>query len=162
MVIPWRGLLVIAGLVAVALIGPLVLLSIFQRRPSSLGAVAGRLAPCPDSPNCVSSQAGDPLHQTAPLPYSGRTADALARLRRIVEAMPRATVIAAKDDYLYVEFRSRLFRFVDDVEFLAVPAEQVIHIRAAARAGMSDFGINRQRLEAIRREFLREPSGDAK
>ena len=35
--------------------------------PSGLGVQAGRLAPCPDSPNCVGSQDADVAHAIAPL-----------------------------------------------------------------------------------------------
>lgn len=33
-----------------------------------------------------------------------------------------------------------VFRFVDDVEFLAYPGEGVIHVRSASRIGRSDLG----------------------
>jgi uncharacterized protein (DUF1499 family) len=36
-------------------------------RPNNLGLKDGRLATCPSSPNCVSSQSTDSLHQIAPL-----------------------------------------------------------------------------------------------
>jgi uncharacterized protein (DUF1499 family) len=44
-------------------------------------------------------------------------------------------------------------RFVDDVEFLLVPAERVIHVRSASRVGYSDLGTNRKRVEALRAKF---------
>jgi uncharacterized protein (DUF1499 family) len=49
-----------------------------------------------------------------------------------------------------VEFRSRFFRFIDDVEFLFVRQTQVVHVRSASRLGYSDFGVNRKRIEKIR------------
>jgi uncharacterized protein (DUF1499 family) len=42
---------------------------------------------------------------------------------------------------------------VDDVEFYAEPASQVIQVRSASRLGKSDLGVNRQRIELIRNKF---------
>ncbi|RQW79161.1 MAG: DUF1499 domain-containing protein, partial [Methylococcus sp.] len=36
-------------------------------RPANLGVTNGTLTACPDSPNCVSSQAGDERHRIEPL-----------------------------------------------------------------------------------------------
>ena len=53
------------------------------------------------------------------------------------------------DEYIHVEFRSRLFGFVDDVEFLFDDQEAVIHFCSASRSGYSDMGVNRKRMNAI-------------
>ena len=121
--------------------------------PSDLGAVSGRLARCPESPNCVSSQAGRESQKVAPIAYTGDAYAAMERLHDIVAALPRAQIIVSETDYLYVEFTSRVFRFVDDVEFLTDPTESVIHVRSASRVGHSDFGANRRRVEQIRTKF---------
>jgi uncharacterized protein (DUF1499 family) len=46
-----------------------------------------------------------------------------------------------------------LMGFVDDVEFYLDPTVGKIQMRAAARLGQSDLGVNRDRLEAIRAAF---------
>jgi uncharacterized protein (DUF1499 family) len=119
-------------------------------RPAGLGAQDGKLLPCPSTPNCVSSQATDEAHRIAPLACSGAAADAMARLRAVVKAMPRTAVVTDTGTYLHVEYTSLIFRFVDDVEFLADAAAGVIHVRSASRLGTSDLGVNRKRVEAIR------------
>ncbi len=81
----------------------------------------------------------------------------MRRLRTVIAAMPRATVVAASDSALRAEFRSRLLRFVDDVDRVADPAASVIQIRSASRVGYSDLGANRQRVEAIRSAFETTP-----
>ena len=123
------------------------------KRPGNLGVRDGRLAPCKRTPNCVSSQADpdDRRHYIAPLAFQGPPADAIAALQRAVEAAPGARVVRATPDYLYAEFRSRMMRFVDDVEFSLDPAGGVIHVRSAARMGIRDFGVNRARVESLRR-----------
>jgi uncharacterized protein (DUF1499 family) len=68
----------------------------------------------------------------------------------IIASLPRAKVMTDSDTYLHVEFRSLVFRFVDDVEFLADDDAKVIHVRSASRVGHSDLGANRRRIETIR------------
>lgn len=123
--------------------------------PGNLGVRDHHLAPCPTSPNCVSSMPGaDEKHAIAPLTYDGSPAEARQRLLDVIDGMPRTTVITADEDYVYVEFRSGLFRFVDDVEFYFDAAQPgVIHVRSASRKGYSDLGVNRKRIDTIRERF---------
>ena len=123
--------------------------------PADLGVNNGQLKPCPDTPNCVSSQApaDDKEHAIAPFSYTGAAKEAIARLKQIIEGMERSKVNKVTDDYLYAEFSSKLMGFVDDVEFYAPPGESVIHTRTAARLGKSDLGVNRKRTEEIRARF---------
>ncbi len=65
--------------------------------------------------------------------------------------MPRIKLVEEEDSYLHYEFTSLLFRFVDDVEFLFEDATKTIHFRSASRVGYGDFGVNRKRMEEIRR-----------
>jgi len=134
----------------VVLAGSTLLAGCSGARPAALGSTQGRLAPCPSSPNCVSSLADDDRHRIAPLPFSGAAAAAIGRIEAIVRSLPRAAVVTATETYLYAEFRSAVFRFVDDVEFLADESAGVIQVRSAARVGSSDLGVNRKRVEAIR------------
>ena len=73
--------------------------------------------------------------------------------------MPRTRI--AEDDgyYVHAEFRSRVFRFVDDVEFLLDDATGQIYFRSASRVGRSDLGVNRRRMEAIRDAFASATEG---
>lgn len=112
------------------------------------------LAPCPDRPNCVSSQATDEKQATPPLTYGGSRQAAMERLVVLVSELPRTKIITRTTDYLHVEFRSKWFRFVDDVEFWLPPDEPgALHIRSASRLGYSDMGVNRKRVENIRELF---------
>lgn len=114
-----------------------------------------RFAPCPDSPNCVSTQAPstDNTHAIVPIAYTGEREAAQQRLLAVIQAMPDATIITAEREYIYVEFRSRLLRFVDDVEFYLDDTAKLIHFRSASRLGRGDLGVNRRRMEEIRRRF---------
>ena len=145
-------LVIVAGIV---LAGFLLLLAIirFTPRPDHLGAVDGRLAEVPDSPNCVSTMTTVRSHWIEPLTCPGTPHDAMQRLLAVIAEMPSATVIEQQETYLYVEFRSRILGYVDDVEFLIEPETDRIHFRSASRLGHSDFGVNRDRMEQIRRRF---------
>lgn len=117
------------------------------------GAGGGSLKSCPKSPNCVSSQASDPEHSIAPIAYSGSRTEAYARLKKVLTEMKRTTIISEKEDYLHAESKSLIFRFVDDVEFYFPTTEKVIHVRSASRVGNSDMGVNRKRVEEIRKRY---------
>jgi uncharacterized protein (DUF1499 family) len=126
------------------------------RPPSNLGARNGRLAPCPASPNCVSSQAdpaGDAGHYVAPIAFKGDPQAAWEALRRVVAESERAAIVGEADGYLHAEFASRLMGFVDDLECLLDAPARRIHVRSASRLGYRDFGVNRGRVEALRRRL---------
>ena len=109
------------------------------------------LSPCPSSPNCVSSlETEDVKHRVEPLTWAGDLAHTKARLRDAIGGAGNATFVRETDTYWKVEFRSRFFRFVDDVEFWFDREPAVIHVRSASRLGYSDFGVNRRRIEHIR------------
>lgn len=133
----------------------LTLLSLAAPLPFNLGEHDGRLAECPDSPNCVCSQSENPAHRVEPIPFDGSVEEARDRLKEILGQMPRTTIVSESDRYLRAECRSRLFRFVDDLEFVIDDRSKPIHIRSASRAGYSDLGVNRQRVETIRKLWQR-------
>ena len=117
------------------------------------------LAPCPNSPNCVSTKSKDPGHAMPPLPYLKSGRESMDRLVGIVQEMKRANIVAATPTYLHVEFRSALFRFVDDVEFVLEDSARLIHFRSASRTGYYDFGVNRRRMKEISDQYRRPPMG---
>jgi uncharacterized protein (DUF1499 family) len=123
--------------------------------PAALGARDGRLAPCPASPNCVSSQAADADHRIAPIAYKGEAAVALAQLARVIAEQEGAAIVARHDGYLYATFQTPLMGFVDDVEFVVDAARRMIDVRSASRLGHRDFGVNRKRIEMLRADMAK-------
>ena len=114
--------------------------------PSNIGLQDGKLSPCPSSPNCVSTQAGDPQHRIEALSFRGSQAQTMAAILSVVGRMKRTTVVTQKEDYLHVEYRTKM-GFVDDVEFYLDEPSQTVHFRSASRVGYSDLGVNRKRME---------------
>ena len=115
------------------------------------------LAPCPASPNCVSSLATDAAHSTEPLSFTGDATLAWQRLKSALGTESRLSIVEDTGSYLHAEARSLVFRFVDDVEFVLDPDAGLIQVRSASRVGYSDFGVNRRRVERIRRIFSEQP-----
>jgi uncharacterized protein (DUF1499 family) len=64
--------------------------------------------------------------------------------------MRRVRVVTATDSYVHAEERSRLLRFVDDLELLLAEDGELL-VRSASRVGNSDLGVNRRRVERLRR-----------
>ncbi|HMF52497.1 MAG TPA: DUF1499 domain-containing protein, partial [Candidatus Saccharimonadales bacterium] len=60
------------------------LFSCAGRRPANLGVKDARLAPCPSSPNCVSSDDADPAHRIAPLEFAIPAGEAWRAVRSVV------------------------------------------------------------------------------
>lgn len=125
-----------------------------------LGVSDGRLAPCPSSPNCVSSRSTDTRQRVEPLLLAGDVDAGWTALREHVAALPRTRVVEQTPVYLRAECRSALFGFVDDLELVLEPETARVQVRSASRKGRSDLGVNRRRVEDLRRALearLRRP-----
>ena len=114
---------------------------------------ANIFAPCPDSPNCVSSLAENKKYFVEPIPYHGEKAVAQYELLEILRSFKRAHLVTIEENYIHAEFVSFIFRFVDDVEFYFDTAKKLIQVRSASRTGYFDFGVNHRRVEEIRKQF---------
>ncbi|MCK5680993.1 DUF1499 domain-containing protein [bacterium] len=139
---------------ALLLIISIPLLSCSDKNHATLGISDSRLAPCPSSPNCVSSDDRDSKHNIPPLQLNVAPAEALQTARQIILKWPRTKIINETSDYLHAECRSAFFGFVDDLELHLRPAEGIIAIRSASRSGYSDFGVNRRRVEDLRDSLI--------
>ncbi len=125
------------------------------KQPADVGVAA--LAPCPDTPNCVSSLAPEtsPAY-IEPFVIVGAPEVAWTVLISVLENSPRTKVVQADNTAIHAEATSFLFRFVDDVEFRLHPHEARIDVRSASRKGRSDLGVNRRRVEKLRDELMQQ------
>jgi uncharacterized protein (DUF1499 family) len=115
----------------------------------------GKLAPCPSSPNCVSSLSENSRSAIRPLFFSSSMADVQKSIRELIQSMPGALITHDEPGYIHAEFSSKFFKFVDDVEFVLDGETQRIDYRSASRIGYYDFGANRRRLDTIRNRLVR-------
>ena len=111
-----------------------------------------KLADCGSRPNCVSSTATNPKRRVGPWRLVAEPEVAWPIVREVVAATERTIIIEANERYLHAEARSRIFRFVDDLELLLDGSE--ISVRSASRVGYSDRGVNRRRVEALRQQLV--------
>jgi uncharacterized protein (DUF1499 family) len=158
MILKWSVIIIALVIIAGLLAGQLGLLK--GTPPADLGVHDGKLKPPSKTPNSVSSQASlYPDHPQrdyaaiAPFAVSGQLDVAMDRIARIVEGMEGAKIVAREPGYLYVQFTTRLMKYVDDAEFWFDPVARLIHVRSASRLGSSDLGINRKRIEFIRQQL---------
>ena len=147
----WLLIIVVIGVVLFFMLRWLV--GRVSPMPDNLGVTNGRLAPCPESPNCVSSYETDEVHGMAAMEFDGETAVAQQKLLTIIQAMPGSTLITNEPGYIHAEFRSPTWKFVDDVEIYFDESAGLIQFRSASRLGYGDGGANRNRMEAIQAAY---------
>ncbi|HEY8096824.1 MAG TPA: DUF1499 domain-containing protein [Methylobacter sp.] len=116
-------------------------------------AAEKKLAPCPSSPNCVSSQASDEGHFIAPFKITGNVEAAWAALKNALISQSRTVITNENGDTLHAQATSLVFRFVDDIDAILDADARLIHIRSASRVGYGDFGVNRKRVENLRSQL---------
>jgi uncharacterized protein (DUF1499 family) len=78
-----------------------------------------------------------------------------------IERLPRWEVVAGKDGVIWAIRRTRVFRFVDDVYLLLLPAHDstVIFARSASRVGRGDLGQNRRNLAELWEALTKTANG---
>jgi uncharacterized protein (DUF1499 family) len=128
---------------------------ILTKKPKRVGLIDGKFHPCPKSPNCVSTQSSDEKHKMEPIKYEGSLEEAKSKIITITKSLKRSKIVIETENYLHIEFRTAVWRFVDDVEFFFDDTEKIIHFRSAARLGYSDLGVNRKRMENIKKLYLK-------
>ncbi len=138
-------ILIVIAVLLVAILGLTALAAQSWRTVPFLGVVEDRFAPCPSSPNCVSSDERDELHGyrlwtlTAP--------EAWEMIMAVVASQPEARIVEQTAEYMRAEITSPVFGFVDDLE-LNLRGDKLA-VRSASRVGYSDLGANRKRLEQL-------------
>lgn len=113
-----------------------------------------KLASCPAKPNCVSSEAKDPSQKVEPYLLALSEEEAWKIIKEVVQSMPRTKIVEEGPGYIHAECRSLIFRFVDNLELLVKPGGEEIAVRSAAVTGYSDFGVNRRRVERLRKMLV--------
>lgn len=116
-------------------------------------AAEKKLVACPNSPNCVSSQALDADHLITPFKITGNVEDAWMALKNALISQSRTVITSETDGALHAQTTSLVFRFVDDIDAILDADAKLIHIRSASRTGYSDFGVNRKRVETLRSQL---------
>jgi uncharacterized protein (DUF1499 family) len=142
--------LIIVGAIIGAYLVFLGLIQLTSKRPTNLGIHDGKLVPCPKSYNCVCSFCTTKYAKIEPYVLSNNVDDIKEILIEVIKKYPRTKIIEDVKNYVYCEFWSLMWRFIDDVEFLINIDTKTIHFRSSSRIGVGDMGMNRKRMEEIR------------
>ena len=113
------------------------------KQPNNIGVTSEQLKPPSKTRNSVSSQAH--LHadhvqlqyaSIEPLPFkNNNAANSMQVLVSVLKSTPGVTIVDAKPDYIYAHAKTKVLKFVDDVEFWVNPAKGVNEVRSASRLG---------------------------
>lgn len=141
-------LLLFAQRFSLTVIGALLLFSCSKSPAPDM--MQSTFAPCPDSPNCVSSDSRDRRHAIAPFLLKPQDGKSWLEIRNAVLSQPRTRLLSEHPNYFRTECRSALLGFIDDLELQLRPAQGVVAVRSASRTGYYDFGVNRRRVEKLR------------
>ncbi|GIC78947.1 DUF1499 domain-containing protein [Moritella sp. F3] len=127
----------------------LVLTACTGARPHNLGVVNSMLAPCPETPNCVSSDSLDESHYVPAFKLEASSEQVWSEIKLYLDSQSNMEIVRELKDYLYVESTSTFMRFVDDVELHLREQDGIIAVRSASRYGKSDFGVNKERIDDL-------------
>jgi uncharacterized protein (DUF1499 family) len=154
---------IILFLLAVAIVALALLIAgqmgmLIGKAPQDLGVKDGKLKRPSRTENSVSSQADLwPDHpqqkyaSIAPLKASGDGSAEMKKIAEALQAMPRTVIVKQEPRYIYAQSTTSLLKFTDDIEFALDASKGIIDVRSASRLGQKDFGVNRARVEAIRK-----------
>jgi uncharacterized protein (DUF1499 family) len=146
-------IIVIVALFVVAILALFVLGQMSQSGEAN-GLVDAKLTKCPDKPNCICTEfEADASHYIDPIVFTQTNdTEVLSRLKNSVREMG-GSIQAETDNYLAFTFTSSIFRFVDDLEIRIDTDKKMIHMRSVSRVGRSDRGVNKKRIEQLKKLF---------
>jgi uncharacterized protein (DUF1499 family) len=109
------------------------------------------LAGCSPLPNCVSSTTVIFYNRTQPFELALPAEEAWPKIKEVVARMARTEIVEENDVYLHTQCKSRVFRFVDNLELLLQPEKKNIAVRSSSAIAIFDFGVNRWRIHQLRK-----------
>ena len=145
---------VLSLLVLVIILAVLLRIAVVQfstdKIPESVSTNNGKLADCPNTPNCQASVATRESQLVAPFRFSSEPDQVIDVLANIIRELPRYTIVTQQADYLHATFKTALMGYTDDIEFRLNDQKTWLDVRSASRLGKSDFGANRKRITFLR------------
>ena len=146
-------IIIVVTLIVVAILVLFVLGQMSQSGEAN-GLFEAKLTKCPDKPNCICTEFGaDATHYIDPIVFTQSNGlGFLSRLKNSIREMG-GSIQAEADNYLAFTFTSSIFRFVDDLEIRIDKDQNMIHMRSASRVGRSDLGVNKKRIEQLKKLF---------
>lgn len=123
-----------------------------QEMTNQMSYSNGKLASCPDKPNCVSSfQAENDSHYIAPVSLRETL---LLKLEDYLTTQG-CSKTKSEQGYWHYVCQSSIFGFVDDLELLYISDLKKLYFRSSSRVGYSDMGANRKRVQTLIKDLLK-------
>ena len=135
----------------------LFILGKYSQNGQASGLVNGSLSRCSEKPNCVCSEYIDDVdHYIEPIRnIQNIEIDDISKVVSIIQGM-NGVLQSSKDNYIAATFTSSIFGFVDDLEIRTDPIQGIMHFRSASRVGYGDGGVNRKRVELLKKLYRKE------
>ncbi|GAB2188818.1 DUF1499 domain-containing protein [Sessilibacter sp. MAH2] len=126
-----------------------------SKKNSAPGLLNDVLTPCPNAPNCISSELHeDNKHSVRAIALTGSLAENPWPLVRDVIEIMGGEVTEIRDYYCAAQFSTKFFKFVDDFELRWDEQNKVLHVRSASRVGYSDLGENKKRIAEFKSRLM--------
>jgi len=119
-----------------------------------LGVTNAKFSPCSQKPNSVSTQTTQDIKKVDPLAFNGTLEETYELILKSLKGLKKNDIVTKESNYLHVTFTSKLFKFVDDVEFYFDEKAKLIHFKSASRVGYSDMGVNKKRYLKFKETYL--------
>jgi uncharacterized protein (DUF1499 family) len=111
------------------------------------------LAGCNPLPNCVSSTTLILYNRTSPFELLIPHEEAWPKIKEVVADIPRTEIVEESDIYIHAKCKSRVFRFVDNLELLLHPDQGKISVRSSSVIAIFDLFVNRWRIYKLRKQL---------
>ena len=108
---------------------------------------------CYPLPNCVSSTTWVLYNRTSPFELAIPREEAWPKIKEIVANIPRTEIVEENDVYIHAKCKSLVFRFVDNLELLLHPDQNMISVRSSSMIAIFDLGVNRLRIYKLRKQL---------
>ncbi|NRA45768.1 MAG: DUF1499 domain-containing protein [Oligoflexales bacterium] len=121
-----------------------------------LALIDGKLAPCGEKPNCVSSMSSDEQFGVEGFQFSNEPTSSFSQFVESLRQADGVELLRKTDNFAHLTYQSAIFGFTDDLQLLLAPDTGKVEVRSSSRVGYSDLGANRKRVEGIRNDFFSE------
>ncbi|NOY67887.1 MAG: DUF1499 domain-containing protein [Deltaproteobacteria bacterium] len=108
---------------------------------------------CYPLPNCVSSTTWILYNRTSSFELAIPGKEAWPRIQAVVANIPRTQIVEENEVYIHAKCKSLVFRFVDNLELLLNPDENIVFVRSSSTIALFDFGVNRRRIYKLRKQL---------
>lgn len=108
---------------------------------------------CYPLPNCVSSTTWILYNKTSPFELAMPSDEAWPRIKEAIAGIPRTEIVEDSDVYIHAKSRTRVFRFVDNLELVLQPNGHTVSVRSSSTIALFDLGVNRLRIYLLRKKL---------